>query len=193
MPNIDWGAIKAEYVTGKDSYAKLGEKYGLLRNTVQRKGTAEGWPELRVAYREEALSKAIETAKDEEADRLHNLIVAAETLQDVIIKALEDKEQFNRYLIQDEIYDPKVDAAVKTTKERIYKKIDTKAIKDLTGAIKDLTYSVRNLCNLPTQAERESQRIASERLNMDKAKIDMNDDSNKRIVIQLGDLEDYAQ
>ena len=83
------------------------------------------------------------------------------------------------------------------TAERLYDKVDTKAIKDLTGALKDMTLVLRNLNNLPTQAEAEAQRIAAERLKLEQRKVDAAekaDGIDKSIVVRLeGDLEAFAK
>ena len=95
--------------------------------------------------------------------------------------------------MQCERYDGEVGAALKDTEERIYTKKDTKALKDLTGAVKDLLYSVRNLYGLPTQGEREAQRIAAERLEMDRRKAQLDEDSDKTITVELKGLEEYSK
>jgi hypothetical protein len=74
------------------------------------------------------------------------------------------------------------------TVERQFDKVDTRAIKDMTGALKDMTLVLRNLHNLPTQAEVEAQRIAAERLKLEQRKIAMlenNDEDDDTGVIMM--------
>lgn len=181
--NIDWNALKAEYVTGTMTYRQLARDRGVSNTALSDHGKEEGWAELRQQYRIEAAQKAIDSEVDNEAERLAAVIKAANSMQGVILNVLGDDKQFYRHLVQDEIYNEEVGAAVKTTEERIYKKADTRAIRDLTGAIRDMTSVLRNLYNLPTQAEREAQRIAAERLNMDKRKADMDENVDKNISV----------
>lgn len=194
MREIDWNALKAEYVTGTMTYRQLARDRGVSSTALSDHGKKEGWAELRRQYRIEAAQKAIDSEVDNEAERLAAVIKAANSMQGVILKVLGDDKQFFRHLVQDEIYNEDVGAAVKTTEERIYKKADTRAIRDLTGAIRDMTSVLRNLYNLPTQAEREAQRIAAERLNLDKRKADADEQVDKSITVRLtGDLEAFSE
>lgn len=190
---IDWGALKSEYITGSMSYKGLADSHAMHYTTIQRVATAERWPDLRAAYRAEAVNQAIAGEMVNEVDRLKKLMDAANAIQDVIINAVDDPEQFRRHLVPMERYDGDLGAALKDTEERVYSKFDTKAIKDLTGAIKDLTYSMRNLYGLPTQAEREAQRIAAERLEIERRKAQQGDENDKEITVVLKGLEDYSR
>ena len=71
--------------------------------------------------------------------------------------------------------------------ERIFDKADSRAIKDLTGALKDMTLVLRNLYNLPTQAEAEAQRIAAERLKLEQRRVDAESGTDKSIKVVLAD------
>lgn len=191
--DIDWNALRALYVTSLDSYAKIARSMGMKPNTIAKKGKEEDWPEQRRIYREEAMKRALEGEITEEAERLKKLMFVVNKLQDEIANAFEDEHQFNRHLVQCERYDGEVGAALKDTEERIYTKKDTRALKDLTGAVKDLLYSVRNLYGLPTQGEKEAQRIAAERLEMDRRKAQLGEDSDKTITVELKGLEEYSK
>ena len=191
--DIDLVALKAEYITGRDSYKTMAKKHNVSLSTLQRAAAEQGWFAERQQYRIEAVSRAVAAEQDNEVDRLRKLMQATEAIQDVVIMAFGDGKQFNRHLVQTEVYDPDIGAALKDTVERVYDKVDTKAIKDLTGAIRDLTYSVRNLYGLPTQAEREQQRIAAERLNMDKRKAESDETADKTIHVVMLGAEEYAK
>jgi hypothetical protein len=81
--------------------------------------------------------------------------------------------------------------------EKQFDKLDSKAIKDFTGALKDMTLVLRNLHNLPTQAEAEAQRIAAERLKLEQRKADAAEAANqvdKSIVVKFeGDMEAFSK
>ena len=77
--------------------------------------------------------------------------------------------------------------------ERTYQKVDTKALKDLTGVLKDLTGLVRDLYGIPTQAQAEAQRIAAERLELDRKKAeDGSTDTHAELEI-VGLPEEYKR
>ena len=73
----------------------------------------------------------------------------------------------------------------------MFRKLDTKAIKDMTAVLKDLTALMRDLYNIPTQAQAEAQRIAAERLELEKRKVDAadNDSDGIEITFNAGEEE----
>ena len=181
---IDWNRLKVAYVTGNMSYKELAKKHRLQATAVSRKGKEEQWPRLRKEYRQKAADKAIENEVDNEAERLSKLIKAEDAMEDVVVKLFSDAQQFYRHIVID---------GQGHSEERIFDKVDTRAIRDLTGALKDLTFIRRNLQNLPTQAEKEAQRIAAERLKMDHKKAEAEDNADKNIMIELQAAEEYAK
>lgn len=181
--DIDWSRLKVAYVTGRMSYKELARKHRLQANAVSRRGKEEEWPRLRKEYRAKAAAKAIENEVGNEAARLSKLISATDSMEDVVVKLFSDAQQFYRHIV---INGDK-------TEENIFDKIDTKAIKDLTGALKDLSFVHRNLHGIPTQAEREAQRIAAERLEMDKKKAQLDENVDKSITVQMVGAEEYAK
>ena len=193
MGGIDWNAIKAAYVTGAKSYRQLAKEYDVSNSKVCEHGRLEDWPGLRKEFREKAALKAIENEVDREADRLGKILQAANAMSDVIQGVFEDTAQFHRHIVTDTFISEDGGKEILTT-EKQFEKVDSRAIKDLTGALKDMTLVLRNLYNLPTQAEAEAQRIAAERLNMDKRKMEAESNADKKIVVKLeGDLEAYAK
>ena len=190
---IDWDAVRTTYVTTLLSLSQVAKQYDLKRHTVEERSRKEGWVAAREEFRLRATCKAVDAAVDVEADRLAGLIRAAESMVKVIESVYLDKEQFRRHLVTDTTIDEDGCKSIVTV-ERQFDKVDTRAIKELSGAIKDMTYAVRNLNNLPTQAEAEAQRIAAERLEMDKRKMDAETNVDKEIkVVFAGELERFAK
>lgn len=106
---IDWDAIRAEYVIGKMSARALAEKYKLAESTVQRKATAEKWLQLRRDAASRAAKRALAAAEKESA-------AVAKKLQCVALQLLCKIEQRVA----------KMDAE------------DIRSFRDLTGALKDI-------------------------------------------------------
>ena len=151
---------------------------------VQKKSSRDGWVAARQEFRQRAAAQAVDRAVDVEADRLGRIISAANSMARVIEGAFEDGEQFHRHIVLD----------MDTMVEKRFDKLDSKAIKDFTGALKDMTLVLRNLHHLPTQAEAEAQRIAAERLELDKRKVDAQDRTDTKIeVVFSGDMERFAK
>lgn len=112
-------------------------------------------------------------------------------MNETIAGIKKDPQQFNRHLVTQG-----ADGMTETI-ERIFAKVDTRAIRDLSGAIKDMTTATRSLYGLPTQVEAEAQRVAAERLKLEERKTDAAEQANqvdKSIIVRLeGELEDYAK
>lgn len=60
MKEIDWAAMRNEYISQQTSYRKMAEKYGISLNTVFERASKEGWTALRKQTTEKALTKAVE-------------------------------------------------------------------------------------------------------------------------------------
>lgn len=192
-PVCDWNALKTAYVTSQLSLTQLAKQHGLKPHIVQEHSRKEGWVAERAEFRAKATLKAVESAVDVEADRLGQIISAANNMAAVIQNIFVDAQQFHRHLVTDTEIDEDGGKSIVTV-EREFDKVDTRAIKDLTGALKDMTLVLRNLNNLPTQAEAEAQRIAAERLEMDKRKMDAETNVDKEIkVVFAGDMERLAK
>lgn len=95
---------------------------------------------------------------------------------EVIADIFTDAEQFKRHLIPDGDY---------SVKEKVFHKVDTKAIKDLTGALKDLAAVMRNIYDLPTVAEQSAMDLAAERLALEKSKADVVSDEDETGVVEI--------
>lgn len=202
MADVDWLVIKMEYVTTDISLRNLAEKHGVSRTTIGHRSKTEGWVEARRRHRAKIESKTSERIANKEANKLARLAAATDKAIDVVVKAFEDEKQFNRYIVEstEEYSAPELVESEdgerqfvsmrKWAHEKEFAKVDTKALKDLTTVLKDLTGLMRNIYGIPTQAEAEAQRIAAARLEMDRKKAAMEDDSGKRIEIVFEAGED---
>lgn len=202
MGDVDWLVIKMEYVTTDISLRNLAEKHGVSRTTIGHRSKTEGWVEARRQHRAKIESKTSERIANKEANKLARLAAATDKAIDVVVKAFEDEKQFNRYIVEstEEYSAPELVESAdgdqqfvsmrKWAHEEEFAKVDTKALKDLTTVLKDLTGLMRNIYGIPTQAEAEQQRIAAARLEMDRKKAAMEDDSSKRIEIVFEAGED---
>lgn len=186
---VDWAPIRTEYITTKCSYRQLSEKYGVAIGNISKVSIREHWREQREQFVQKAFKKAEEKACNKEANRLARLITATTKAIDVAMEAFEDEKQFNRYIISEGIGG----GATETT-EREFAKVDTKALKDLTGVLKDLTGLMRDFYNIPTPAQAEAQRIAAERLALDQRRAEADADTDTTVtVIMENSLDDYSK
>lgn len=193
---INWDELKTLYVTTQLSLNDIAKQKGMKLHTIQQRSAKDGWVAARMAFRAQAVAQAVDTAVDNEANRLTKIINAANSMAAVIEAVYSDPEQFQRHVVVDTVIDEEGGKGILTV-EKQFTAVNTKAIRDMTAAIKDMTLVLRNLHNLPTQAEAEAQRIAAERLKLEQRKVDAAEEANKvdkSIVVRLeGDLEAYAK
>lgn len=189
---IDWAGARAEYVSTRKSLRQIAKEYGASYKCTQIHSKTEGWPAARAEWLEKAASMALDRCQEEETNRLEGIIRSAMAMSVVIERVFDDPQQFRRHLVTQTDLDTKFTS----TEERIYDKYDTRAIRDMTSAIKDMTSVLRNLLYLPTQSEREAQRIAGARLELEQRKAALaekgTEDRTIRVEI-VGDAEEYAE
>ena len=202
MANADWKKIKTEYITTDISQRKLAAKYGVSHVAVSTRSKNEEWVKAREQYKAKTLAKTLEKSSDIEANRLARLMDTTTKAIDVAVRAFEDESQFNRYLVdrKESYASPLIDEDGETaiserswTEEKIFSKVDTKALKDLTSVLKDLTGLMRDFYNIPTPAQAEAQRIAAERLELDRRKAEANDTDDSIEVVIAGEVEEWAK
>lgn len=76
---IDWAAVKAEYVSGTMSAAKLADRFGISVSSISKKCASEHWQELRKQNQSETankIAKKINTEKVKKTVREIDRVVA---------------------------------------------------------------------------------------------------------------------
>ena len=66
---IDWAKVKAEYVSGTMSVAKLADRYGISVSSISKKCASEHWQELRKQNQSETASKIAEKINTEKVKK----------------------------------------------------------------------------------------------------------------------------
>lgn len=175
----DWKQIKTEYITTDISYRKLAAKYNVPMSTLTRIAIKEKWVEGRERYKNKVVAKTVEKMATKEANKLAKIRTAADNMADVVAEIFDDPEQFRRHLVQVGV------GKNFETVERVYNKVDTKAIKDITATLKDLSAVLRNIYDLPTVQEQAAMDNAASRLQLDREKAAMGqtDDGETGIVL----------
>lgn len=135
MKDRDWGAVKNEYITGKESLQKLADKYKIPISTIKDRSRSEKWAEERKNFRTETVQKATQKTQKKEVKRLAKLRDVAEDVADLIQKDVE------RMIKQRE-------------KKKTVTPEDVKMIKDLTVALKNIADVMRDVYDIPTIREK---------------------------------------
>ena len=136
----DWQKIKTEYITTDTSYRKLAQKHGVGYSVIGEKARLEGWVEQREQFRNETLTKTMNTISNKQVDRAAKLISVADLLLDKVKRLVESDSEVL---------------------------IDTQNLKHISGVLKDIkeVQMIRSdadmreqearIANLRKQAEQE--------------------------------------
>nr|DAI86513.1 MAG TPA: helix-turn-helix, Psq domain [Caudoviricetes sp.] len=183
---MNWTQIKHEYITGTCTMKALAEKYGCAEGTVLTHAAKERWRDKRLAYRGRTLEAAIEQSEAKETQRLSGMIGAVKRLTELMTKTLEDDQQFFRYVVKE------VDAEKQSVvSEKVFHKMDTAALRNVTGALKGLTALLREFYNVPTPAQAHAQHIAEEKLEIGRARVQTAQEPNEEVgVVILPEVKD---
>ncbi|MBR5342591.1 MAG: hypothetical protein IK149_01695 [Oscillospiraceae bacterium] len=163
----DWTEIETMYVAGDMSLQALAEQTGISYSTVSKHASAGKWSEKRQGFRKKAENKALERARARISAKLLKLAESTELAIDAALQALNDPEQFRRYIVTEGCGE-----GVSATSEKIFQKTDTKALRDMAAALRDLTALQRNIYGLKTSGEKVSEKIARERLKLEQKKVE---------------------
>ncbi len=88
---IDWNIVRNEYIAdGSISYSDLAKKYGVTKTAVQKRGTAEGWSELRQSYADKAFTIFTENLLDEKSSAQNRHLQHWQNLQALANNAVID-------------------------------------------------------------------------------------------------------
>lgn len=183
--------IRTEYITTDTSYQKLADKYGIAINYLKLVGKKEKWVEQRKKYINETAKEAIETIKKVNIDKLANLVTSADRMAAVIDKCMDDEKQFYRYVYSYKYKDEDGFDKLKV-EQRILKKIDSKALVEMTTAIRELSSVIRDLNNINTEAELERRDLARAKFELEKKKAEEGN-NDKEIIIKMEVPEEYSQ
>lgn len=66
---IDWATVKAEYVSGTMSAAKLADRYGISVSSIRKKCASEHWQELRKQNQNKTANKIAEKINTEKVKK----------------------------------------------------------------------------------------------------------------------------
>ena len=127
MAEINWNAIRTDYITSTLSYRDLEAKYGVCYRQIAKKGKAEGWGSQRSQHNAKVVTKILD-------DDIEQKVSSIERLESVADKVLTKVEAY-------------IDACDPTA-------IDTQSMKHITGVLKDIKDVMRNRKDLKEQDAR---------------------------------------
>lgn len=168
---IDWDAARTAYISGRETYADIAQRFSVGKREVVRHGKSEQWPMQRKAFRQNVASRALANKGNRETERLSRLMENAERLVGHLDKVTSDRNQFFRYIAGfEDTKGEDGEAAGVAAKETVAAKADTKALKDCAAALNELTKAFRNLFDLPTGEQKRAHNLAVRKLSIEEKK-----------------------
>lgn len=154
LTTADWRKIKVEYLKGKTTYKKLGEKYGVSESVIRKRASKEGWREQRNNFDTKVEQKVLERACDARAKEFETLAQVAEQVDAILVNV-------TNFIAQQP----------KATYE------DLRGVESLTKAVAQAVDIRRNLYNIPNEvdkaniaAKNEANKLNRARLNLERKK-----------------------
>jgi hypothetical protein len=151
----DWEKIEQEYVSGKMSMEALAKKHGISISAIEKKAIERKFTEKRRIYAEKVKEKALARAQARDARTLGNLSSALD----------KAARTLNKYIGDDDTLFGRVSVTEDGVQEYRTKKLDTKALRDMTAAMREVSAAIKLL--QPETADKEEKQegiiILSER------------------------------
>ena len=170
-PTYEWDKIRTEYITTDLSLKDISEKYGVQQRLVNTKSAEQGWVDQRKKYNAKVVEKAVNKVATKRANQLAKELTIADNISNVLKKALEDAEQFNRYIIDTTT---RVDGTeIRTSEEKTFEKVDMRALKDAAAALRLVEEMKRSMAGILRVEEINRNRREEKRLRLEEEKLQL--------------------
>lgn len=131
----DWDKIEHEYVTGKMDMAALAKKHQIPLNTFYKRAEVRKFSEKRETYTNRLRERAIARAQARDARTLGSLGSALD----------KAARTLNRYITDEDTLFGRVSVTADGIEEYRARKLDTKALRDMTAAMREVSAAIRLL------------------------------------------------
>ena len=170
-PTYDRDKIRTEYITSDLSLKDISEKYGVQQRLVNTKSAEQGWVDQRKKYNAKVVEKAVNKVATKRANQLAKELAIADNISNVLKKALDDAEQFNRYIIDTTT---RVDGTeIRTSEEKTFEKVDMRALKDAAAALRLVEEMKRSMAGILRVEEINRNRREEKRLKLEEEKLQL--------------------
>ena len=170
-PKYDWDKLRTEYITSDLSLKDISEKYGVQQRLVNTKSAEQGWVDQRKKYNAKVVEKAVNKVATKRANQLAKELAIADNISNVLKKALDDAEQFNRYIIDTTT---RVDGTeIRTSEEKTFEKVDMRALKDAAAALRLVEEMKRSMAGILRVEEINRNRREEKRLKLEEEKLQL--------------------
>ena len=153
------------------SLKDISEKYGVQQRLVNTKSAEQGWVDQRKKYNAKVVEKAVNKVATKRANQLAKELAIADNISNVLKKALDDAEQFNRYIIDTTT---RVDGTeIRTSEEKTFEKVDMRALKDAAAALRLVEEMKRSMAGILRVEEINRNRREEKRLKLEEEKLQL--------------------
>ena len=173
----DWDKLRTEYITSDLSLKDISDKYGVSQRLVNTKSSEQGWVDQRKEYNAKVVEKAVNKVAAKRANQLAKELAIADNISNVLKKALDDAEQFNRYIIDTTT---RVDGTeIRTSEEKTFEKVDMRALKDAAAALRLVEEMKRSMAGILRVEEINRNRREEKRLKLEEEKLQLQRDQTE--------------
>lgn len=191
--NISWEKIKADYVTDPGlSLKRVSEKYGVPLRTVAQHSKADDWFATKKKHQEEYCNELASKLHQEKLQALEQELESVQNASDVIVEILKDAEQFRRHLT--------INIVTGETKQEIFEKYDTRALKDTLSCLKMIEDMKRSMLGIQKieniqkhQLDEERMQLEKDKFEFEKQKADMFKPDSTNVIRIEGFDEEWAK
>ena len=167
----DWDKLRTEYITSDLSLKDISDKYGVSQRLVNTKSAEQGWVDQRKKYNAKVVEKAVNKVAAKRANQLAKELAIADNISNVLKKALDDAEQFNRYIIDTTT---RVDGTeIRTSEEKTFETVDMRALKDAAAALRLVEEMKRSMAGILRVEEINRNRREEKRLKLEEEKLQL--------------------
>lgn len=184
---VNWDAIKQEYVTGLLSINAIAKLHNRSKTATHNQARKHNWESDREQYRNTVAQESYVCIKDQAVKDAVSMYQksrkAAELIIDAILRAGEDKDGFYKHVVQCETQEGS--SKVKWVEDRVLTTLNAKNAADAAKAIKDLNVITRTLDDIVDAATKEKLMIEREKLELEKSKSGLGESDDNETGIAL--------
>ena len=188
---VDWNAIKTEYVTdSSSSYRSLSEKYGVIQRTLERRASNEGWVELRRNFNGDVSAKMLELEAKKRARQVTQVGKIADKLLKKLSKAVDELDltlvqdvhktktiEYNNEKRPDKPTKEIVDE--KATISKVSSIVDRNGLKAITSALAD----VQKILGIKSELDEREQRARISAFEQKAGIVDGDEDGGGGVIL----------
>lgn len=161
--NYDWEKIRIDYISDpSSSLKKIADKYHIRLHTVEKRSKADNWYAEKREYQKSMSAEIKERVYSAQTDALEQELRAVNILEDILLEALKDKHQFNRYIVR----------TSNGQEEKIFSKLDTHAMLNMMKVIKLMVDVKKSILGITSAEHEDRMEIARARVLLDRERLE---------------------